>query len=512
MKLYSLLVIIIQMPLLISIEIKSSMEIKSVLDIPYAFTCNVLAPLPKPSNTIDFTDPIKTFKMLCNNEAILLKKYVGKEQGGQYCLELHKVESIIQQAFVINNGIITSEIKEEFNTPQLEKNPLIKSFLFNIAKKQSNLEAFIEAIEKKDFSSCIEILEENRYVANAYSQYDYEYEYKTIPPLHYLLYEVSAKRISKEEALIIATILLRHGANSNAMDKNGKTPLHIIPSSVFVGLLLEYGADTKKKNNKGLTPLMFHTLNEKYHIIKKLYIDKSDLNEQDNLGDTALHIAAEVSYIPAIKLFLQNEASYCITNNFGQRPCDVARDKAFEIIQKHIQLCLCHALQDNSCNRVDKIVALRLPISYTINGMPIIKWAQRNCKDNDNNLFASVFTFNGLLQEQFAHSRYLRSKNLIEEISINMINKTRNLLLSQILRKKHYKKAKVLLKNGAIVTQKLLKKNENTSIYDALKNSYEKQMCFQCPQSTNLITAFMLTDREVFVTCVQCKPKNAQYI
>jgi ankyrin repeat protein len=59
--------------------------------------------------------------------------------------------------------------------------------------------------------------------------------------------------------------LLAQGANPNARDKNGNTPLHLLPFSQRIAdsggadadialLLLQFGADPNAQNNKGNTP------------------------------------------------------------------------------------------------------------------------------------------------------------------------------------------------------------------------------------------------------------------
>ena len=53
----------------------------------------------------------------------------------------------------------------------------------------------------------------------------------------------------------IASMLITHGANLNARDMFGRTPLHMVKSLSMLKLLLKYPVDVIAKTNKGLTPL-----------------------------------------------------------------------------------------------------------------------------------------------------------------------------------------------------------------------------------------------------------------
>jgi hypothetical protein len=146
----------------------------------------------------------------------------------------------------------------------------------------------------------------------------------------------SNQRVLHEAALYgsIATmrILLANGADSNLQDDEGYSPLHLamyFGSSKKVALLLDYGANPNARNNKGHTPLMLlfdviisqakaekikpllkkseksfflrypwnrtNSFNCYYDMIRLLVNRGARINEQDNDGNTALHLAISSS-------------------------------------------------------------------------------------------------------------------------------------------------------------------------------------------------------------------------
>lgn len=101
-------------------------------------------------------------------------------------------------------------------------------------------------------------------------------------------------------------VLLDSGADVNARDSNGNTPLitfagtsdpelhdDLILVDELIKLLIHYGADINAKNDEGLTALHEATAGECYHITKTLLIYGADVNATDNRGYTPLHVAIE---------------------------------------------------------------------------------------------------------------------------------------------------------------------------------------------------------------------------
>lgn len=105
----------------------------------------------------------------------------------------------------------------------------------------------------------------------------------------------------------ISKTLLKHGANVNARDIYGQTPLHICMS-------------------------FFNT----HKTAELLLNNKADINIQNDQGTTALHKAVKNGDIKKIHLLLTHNADVSITTNKGETALDYVQ-KA-NVNSKHIQL------------------------------------------------------------------------------------------------------------------------------------------------------------------------------
>lgn len=110
-----------------------------------------------------------------------------------------------------------------------------------------------------------------------------------------------------EEA--VKMLLDQDFVDPNHRDKDGLTPL----SQVFCNwrngvaeLLLNKGANPRSLNNDGGT-LLFSAVEGQVEGVQFLLDNGVDLNVQDNLGVTALHLAVALKKRPIVELFLQQE-------------------------------------------------------------------------------------------------------------------------------------------------------------------------------------------------------------
>lgn len=129
--------------------------------------------------------------------------------------------------------------------------------------------------------------------------------------------------------------LIKLGADVNARDDSGDTPLHnaaFWSSADDIRTLLAAGADVDAVGNDGRTPLHEAALCEGSlgpECIELLLAAGADPNARDAEGNTPLHLAAEWrEWRPyAERALLEGGADPTIKNNAGQTPQDMVKPK-----------------------------------------------------------------------------------------------------------------------------------------------------------------------------------------
>ncbi|CAL4089513.1 unnamed protein product, partial [Meganyctiphanes norvegica] len=125
--------------------------------------------------------------------------------------------------------------------------------------------------------------------------------------------------------------LLDAGADINQQDDSGRTPVYLASSKGSIHMtseLIEHGADVNIMTNYGSTPLLIATQGGHIDIVEALIKAQADVNLPDNqLGITALHLAAMINNTEIAQLLLRNGAEPKKLDNDGKTPGDYARNK-----------------------------------------------------------------------------------------------------------------------------------------------------------------------------------------
>lgn len=157
-----------------------------------------------------------------------------------------------------------------------------------------------------------------------------------------------------------AVIFLKMGVNLNMRFENGQNLLHVACAKNFYGLvklLIKFGCNEFLRDNFGKTALHYASLNNSVSIVRYLvkkntfkskisYMDKTDtlltefLNEQDNEGKTAIHIAVEQNYLETLNVLLSTGlANVNLMDVNAKTPLMISFEKKFwnifEILCKH---------------------------------------------------------------------------------------------------------------------------------------------------------------------------------
>jgi ankyrin repeat protein len=132
-----------------------------------------------------------------------------------------------------------------------------------------------------------------------------------------------------------AVMMLKNDNNNNTnanWHDNTKRDLHGAVYKTDVEQLISKGANVNAKDKYGSTPL--HGV--KNEGITKLLIDNgANVNAKDFFGETPLHIAAACAHKNVTELLIANGANVNAKNKKGETPLDDACGKSVNILRKH---------------------------------------------------------------------------------------------------------------------------------------------------------------------------------
>lgn len=155
---------------------------------------------------------------------------------------------------------------------------------------------FLEAVKKKEGEKVEQALMDNSQIVNA----------KDVTSGETALLIVANRR-----DISWLSYLIGKGANVNASDDRGRTPLAVAVSLGWregVSLLLEHKANPSTSNDAGETPLIFAVHRKDTDMIKALLEAGADPNRSDNSGRSARDYAAQEARGSAIASLLEEHA------------------------------------------------------------------------------------------------------------------------------------------------------------------------------------------------------------
>ena len=156
---------------------------------------------------------------------------------------------------------------------------------------------------------------------------------------------ISIHKAAEEGNIYVVKQHLAAGADVNAKNKKGMTPLHFAiykDNSEIVELLIDKGADVNAKAVGGYTPLHVNTIQLE---VAELLIDKgADVNaKSDDNGDTPLHVSVNNGQRELVELLIAKGADVNSMNEEGQTPLDLLSSvepkgeiaKIVDLLRKH---------------------------------------------------------------------------------------------------------------------------------------------------------------------------------
>jgi hypothetical protein len=124
--------------------------------------------------------------------------------------------------------------------------------------------------------------------------------------------------------------LLENGANIEAKDSGGMTPLYIASingHANIVKLLLEKGTNIEAKEEGGNTPLHLACKYGHANIVKMLLRAGTSIEAKSKSGETSLHLACEKGHEAIVKVLLAKGADPSVPNDKGKTPLQVAQQR-----------------------------------------------------------------------------------------------------------------------------------------------------------------------------------------
>ena len=136
--------------------------------------------------------------------------------------------------------------------------------------------------------------------------------------------------LKETERLAIVQSLLRLGADVNAKDQSGRTPLIDTVSCGYAKIaneLLDRGANINEEDNDGENPLLLAIAYDRVEIMQILLKKGANLNFRNRKDTSPLILAIYKENLNAVKLLIENGADVNLPGPHGMTPLMMAVDK-----------------------------------------------------------------------------------------------------------------------------------------------------------------------------------------
>lgn len=181
-------------------------------------------------------------------------------------------------------------------------------------------EDIYQAVKSGDAAAVTKLLQQNKAAVNARDTTPVPVTVtigKEWTPLHWAAFTGHAD---------VAEVLIKNGADVNARDAFGYTPLHFAMSRQVAAVLVEHGAKTSaQSNSNGWTPLHRAAFASNKDVVQYLISEGADVNARDRLGNPALYYAAGWSRSREVaQLLIQRGADINAADKAGWTPLHCA--------------------------------------------------------------------------------------------------------------------------------------------------------------------------------------------